>query len=88
MIATIERCTTGDNQGVRFGEIRAALRTITPRAMTLALKDLCRYSLAQRVVDADAYPPIARYRLEPKAMQVAELVGLLPNQLPEEPIRP
>jgi DNA-binding HxlR family transcriptional regulator len=45
----------------RFGQLKIALPGITPRALTLALKDLLHARLVERVVTGD-YPPGVRYR--------------------------
>lgn len=50
----------------RFGEIRAALASATPRAITLALKDLAAAGLLTRRID-EGYPPTPRYRVTPAA---------------------
>jgi len=46
----------------RFSELRAALPGITPRALTLTLKDLVAADLVERTV-TDGYPPSTLYRL-------------------------
>lgn len=46
----------------RFGGLQAALPTVTPRALTLALKELQAVGLVDRQV-LEAYPPRTRYRL-------------------------
>jgi DNA-binding HxlR family transcriptional regulator len=44
----------------RFSELRARLAGTTPRALTLALKDLQRAGLVRRT-GTDEYPPAVRY---------------------------
>jgi DNA-binding HxlR family transcriptional regulator len=46
--------------GARFSDLRAAL-SVSPRALTLALKDLQSLGLVEREVIED-YPPTTRYR--------------------------
>jgi DNA-binding HxlR family transcriptional regulator len=48
-------------QAKRFSELRETLPGVTPRALTLALKDLQALGLAEREV-VDAYPPAVVYR--------------------------
>ena len=50
----------------RFSELRADLPGITPRALTLALKDLVAAGLVERTV-TNGYPPSTLYRLTPAA---------------------
>jgi DNA-binding HxlR family transcriptional regulator len=45
----------------RFGDLREALPGVTPRALTLALKDLQATGLVEREV-VDGYPPTTIYR--------------------------
>jgi DNA-binding HxlR family transcriptional regulator len=46
----------------RFGEVRASLPAVTPRALSLALKRTAAAGLVERTID-DGYPPVSRYRL-------------------------
>lgn len=50
----------------RFHEIRESLAEATPRALTLALKDLVALDVVTRRVD-DGYPPTPRYTASPAA---------------------
>ena len=53
----------------RFGELRRQLPGITPRALTLSLKDLQDDRLVRREVLA-AYPPVTSYSLDRHARPV------------------
>jgi DNA-binding HxlR family transcriptional regulator len=55
----------------RFSELRAALPEATPRALTLALKDLRSAGLVQRTV-TDDYPPAVVYELGSTAKPIAD----------------
>ncbi len=59
----------------RFCELRDGLPGITPRALSLSLKDMQRTELVQRDV-YDDYPPVTSYRLHRRARPV--LAALLP----------
>ncbi len=50
----------------RFSELRLQLPNVTPRALTLSLKDMRTAGLIQREV-IDDYPPITSYRLDRRA---------------------
>lgn len=50
----------------RFSELRSELRGVSPRALTLSLKDMRDAALVQREV-IDDYPPVTSYRLETRA---------------------
>jgi DNA-binding HxlR family transcriptional regulator len=54
----------------RFSELGAALPDATPRALTLALKDLQADGLVRRTV-LDDYPPSVVYELTPAARPIA-----------------
>jgi DNA-binding HxlR family transcriptional regulator len=54
----------------RFSELRAALPGATPRAVTLALKDLSAVGLVRRTV-TDDYPPAVVYELTDAARPIA-----------------
>jgi DNA-binding HxlR family transcriptional regulator len=54
----------------RFSELRAALPPATPRALTMALKDLQRAGLVRRTV-TDDYPPAVVYQLTAEARPIA-----------------
>lgn len=60
----------------RFSELRLDLAGISPRALTLALKDLEAAGLVERRV-TDDYPPATVYRLTRRAGPLAELLGPL-----------
>jgi DNA-binding HxlR family transcriptional regulator len=66
--------------GRRFSELRTALPGSTPRAMTLALKDLAGAGLLERTVTED-FPPATVYRLTAHAGPVAAAVRALDEQL-------
>ena len=70
----------GANGGRRFSELRAALPGSTPRAMTIALKDLAAAGLLERSV-TDDFPPATVYRLTPRAGPVAGAVRGLDESL-------
>jgi DNA-binding HxlR family transcriptional regulator len=72
--------------GRRFSELRTALPASSPRAMTLALKDLAGAGLVERKV-TDDFPPGTLYRLSPRADRVVVAVraldaGLRPERRP------
>jgi DNA-binding HxlR family transcriptional regulator len=54
----------------RFSEIRRALPAVTPRALTLTLKDLESANLISRTVTTD-YPPSTVYRATTPGLQLA-----------------
>jgi DNA-binding HxlR family transcriptional regulator len=54
----------------RFSEIRRALPAVTPRALTLTLKDLESANLISRTVTTD-YPPSTVYRTTPPGLRLA-----------------
>ncbi len=54
----------------RFSQLKIALPGITPRALTLALKDLLNARLIERTVTHD-YPPGVTYRLTRRARRIA-----------------
>ena len=55
----------------RFSELRETLPRITPRALTLSLKDMQDARLVNRDV-YDDYPPVTTYRLDRRARPVLE----------------
>jgi DNA-binding HxlR family transcriptional regulator len=55
----------------RFSALRAALAPITPRALSLALKQLERAGLVARALEG-SYPPIAIYSLTGRGAPLAE----------------
>jgi DNA-binding HxlR family transcriptional regulator len=57
----------------RFSELRAALPSITSRALALALKDLQAAGLVERSV-TDDYPPATVYRLTSRARPLAAVL--------------
>jgi DNA-binding HxlR family transcriptional regulator len=59
----------------RFAELRAALR-VSPRALTLALKDLAHAGLVERRVH-DGFPPSTTYRLTGRARRIRRLAAAL-----------
>jgi DNA-binding HxlR family transcriptional regulator len=58
----------------RFSELREAMKNVSPRALTLALKDLEAVGLVDRRV-TDDYPPATVYRLTPGGRRLARLLG-------------
>jgi DNA-binding HxlR family transcriptional regulator len=60
----------------RYSELRKRLPGVTPRALTLALKDLGAAELVERRVMPD-YPPATVYRLRPKARPLARILSAL-----------
>jgi len=60
----------------RFSELRAALPEATPRALTLALKDLQAAGLVTRTV-RDDYPPAVVYETTTAAQPIAAAARLL-----------
>ena len=58
----------------RFSELRDGLPGITPRALALALKDLQRAGLVERVVDESAYPPTVAYAATPAAKPLQRML--------------
>jgi len=60
----------------RFSELRAALPEATPRALTLALKDLQASGLVTRTV-RDDYPPAVVYETTTAAQPIAAAARLL-----------
>jgi DNA-binding HxlR family transcriptional regulator len=59
----------------RFGELRDELQA-SPRALTLALKELGDAGLVERRVHAD-FPPSTSYRLTPRARRLRRLAAAL-----------
>jgi DNA-binding HxlR family transcriptional regulator len=55
---------------LRFSELRATLAGVTPRALTLALKDLEAAALVTRTVTTD-YPPATLYSATPSGSALA-----------------
>lgn len=57
----------------RFGELKSVLSTVSPRALTLGLKELERHRWIRRAVTQD-YPPTTGYRLAKEAIPVWEVL--------------
>jgi DNA-binding HxlR family transcriptional regulator len=57
----------------RFGELKAALPSATPRAISMALKDLAEAGLVDRRV-LDGFPPRTEYSLHAKARGLTPLL--------------
>jgi DNA-binding HxlR family transcriptional regulator len=53
----------------RFSELRHELGPVTPRSLTLSLKDMRDAALVARAV-IDDYPPVTSYRLERRARPI------------------
>ena len=60
---------------MRFSELRGTL-AVSPRALALALKELQAAELVERTV-TDDYPPASVYRLTPRALPLARILGAL-----------
>jgi DNA-binding HxlR family transcriptional regulator len=60
----------------RFGELKAALPSATPRAISMALKDLAEAGLVDRRV-LDGFPPRTEYSLQAKARGLVPLLDQL-----------
>jgi DNA-binding HxlR family transcriptional regulator len=60
----------------RYSELRKRLPAVTPRALTLALKDLAAAGLVERRVTGD-YPPATVYRLRRRARPLARILATL-----------
>ncbi|MCC6573016.1 MAG: helix-turn-helix transcriptional regulator [Planctomycetes bacterium] len=59
---------------LHFGELRAMLPGITPRALTLALKEMAEAGLVAREIEM-SFPPSAIYRLTGAAERLLPLIG-------------
>ena len=57
----------------RFGEIKSALPSATPRALSMALKDLADAGLIERRV-LDGFPPRTEYVLQQRARGLSPLL--------------
>lgn len=60
----------------RYSELRKRMPGVTPRALTLALKDLAAAQLVERRVTPD-YPPASVYRLRPRARPLARILSAI-----------
>ena len=60
----------------RFSDIRAQLRRITDRSLTLSLKDLVGADLLGRTVQA-SFPPVPAYRVLPRARGLIASLGMV-----------
>lgn len=58
----------------RFGELRAALAPVTPRALSLTLKQLQAAGLIDRALE-ESYPPSAIYALAERGEMLAEALS-------------
>jgi DNA-binding HxlR family transcriptional regulator len=58
----------------RYSELRRRLPGVTPRALTLALKDLAAARLVERRITSD-YPPATVYKLRPRAQPLARILA-------------
>lgn len=65
---------------MRFSELRSALDPVTPRALTLALRDLDAEALVARAVEA-TWPPTTRYRLDVRGRRLARTLRPLAEAL-------
>jgi len=57
----------------RFGELKTSLPGATPRALSMALKDLASSGLVERRV-VDGFPPRTEYVLNPKTRPLSTLL--------------
>lgn len=60
----------------RYNQIRAELPGITPRALTLALKDLQSAGLIERTIE-HSYPPVSLYFLTPRGEELFPVIDRL-----------
>lgn len=60
----------------RFGQLKEALKGVTPRALSMAMKELLDAGLVERKV-VDGFPPRAEYTLGPKAKALAPVLEQL-----------
>ena len=63
-------------KGERFGEVAAALGTVTPRALAQALNDLLEAGFIKRHLK-DGAPPYAEYRVTKRGQKLAGRMALL-----------
>ncbi|HEX4381937.1 MAG TPA: helix-turn-helix domain-containing protein [Myxococcales bacterium] len=61
---------------LRFGELKTALHGTTPRALSMALKDVIKSGLVERRI-VDGFPPRSEYALGNKARSLAPLLEAL-----------
>jgi DNA-binding HxlR family transcriptional regulator len=61
---------------LRFGEIKTAMGSATPRALSMALKDLIGSGLVERRV-IDGFPPRSEYAMGQRARLLAPLLDAL-----------
>jgi DNA-binding HxlR family transcriptional regulator len=59
-----------DGDTARFSALRDALRPVTPRALSLTLKQMLQVELVDRVLE-DEFPPIAIYGLTGRGRELA-----------------
>lgn len=59
-----------DGETARFSMLREALRPVTPRALSLTLKQLLQVELVDRALEDD-FPPIAIYGLTKRGRELA-----------------
>jgi DNA-binding HxlR family transcriptional regulator len=62
------------DQPARFSTLRAALAPVTPRALSLALKQMQAAGLVDRALE-ERYPPIAIYSLTGRGARLAAALG-------------
>ena len=60
-----------DGERARFSALRTALRPVTPRALSLTLKQMLSTDLVDRALE-DEFPPIAIYGLTSRGLRLAE----------------
>jgi len=63
-----------DAAPARFSAIRTALRPVTPRALSLTLKQMLATDLIDRRLEAD-FPPVAIYGLSRRGRRLAEAMA-------------
>lgn len=59
-----------DGERARFSALRTALRPVTPRALSLTLKQMLAVDLVDRALEAE-FPPVAIYSLTSKGRALA-----------------
>ena len=58
----------------RFSALRSALAPVTPRALSLTLKQMLSTRLVERALE-DEFPPIAIYGLTGRGLRLAEAMA-------------
>jgi DNA-binding HxlR family transcriptional regulator len=66
----------GDGSDQRFSELQRTLERVSPRALTLTLRDLDHAGLTERRI-APTYPPMSLYRLADRAQPIVVQLRLI-----------